>query len=1013
MSDILVYQQKITNGSRTELSIGFEENYIGDYDYIYKVPFNKDFMRLVAISNYGENSNHTEATDTQKILVRDLYRKGNNSTGSVLNDFSAEHGYRCFIINRDDFENIKKEQRDKIKHQRSQAELQIRKLEKQKRNKRIRPRLERLEEKKKNIDDYFSGNLKYFLFAGDPLEITYDTVKIKREGNCLVDTLKYLERIKSKNVVNKFFLGKEFTLETLKQFVIERKITTNLYDGIFGKLIYHYKSNNDHSTFNNLNAMIADNHIYLLEGTVHHTYRDRPPKPKGKKGNTKDIKINRLVSENCIYMTKEFDKMIKSRGYMLPVNFSYYGCDYKIIALNYNNENKEDEEENILSSKEDKIEIDMNKCFWNCLQNTNDEMEIGIFTGTDIIEKYESNMKIISYYYYFLDKAPEYFQSNLLHGFMVNYLLEEKKIDKQNIKHVKSASKKITVGKYKEMINKLRENLETKRKKKFNDKKFNKIFRVWNGIQGSSKIVLGQCRTFMRVLSEEEINFHKSHIPNLEVITKEGRTIMRIDNDDKFKYINNINYYNFVVDRANLKIISTIYEIEKLTNEKPFRIKTDALFYYNREKIEKLFNNKENIIKDFKIVNKHILKKQNSNMDCSFDSDYYYKTENEYNKEFINHIRGYKGGPGTGKTHMIKIIKKGYNYAMTITNVCARNLDFIDKEDPKNNIIADTIYSSLYLGDPKGYFRYNRKFEGKTSWIDEFSMIDSNVWSFIILMAEHSEIIITGDENQTKPIGEPNMPDKIFFKRIVEKLEELTERQRFDQEYFEFIKEYKNNKNLVLKAAYDKKGILTINNKNFTQYKTHFVLSHDMRKYINQEMIKKLNLTFDKKKEIYSVGLRIKPKRSSKKEKIYKGQIWEIKDIKEGNKIFPDNQKQVSSKDEIIILARYERNRVLNDKGELEIKVNTIEFPTKKKHIKSFDLGYAITATSCIGLTVWEDFCIHESQLMQELDRSQFYTALGRGTILKHLHICNFEPPEEFKKLRREKKKEKTYKVIE
>jgi ATP-dependent exoDNAse (exonuclease V) alpha subunit len=304
------------------------------------------------------------------------------------------------------------------------------------------------------------------------------------------------------------------------------------------------------------------------------------------------------------------------------------------------------------------------------------------------------------------------------------------------------------------------------------------------------------------------------------------------------------------------------------------------------------------------------------------------------------------GAPGTGKTYNMKQNPKIYTVCGTVTNMCRINMD-------KN---AQTLYSMLSqhpsVSGREGKIR--NKLRGERIWIDEFSMVPRKFWNWIFYscMFNGSMVILTGDINQIPPIGEKklNMKNNIV-KLFMGKFETLT-------------KDYRNDEGLIQLRDKVNAGIkaYTISDVPYTDCTNHIVYTHVQRKYINLQILKHRNETFEfvDGKLNASIGMKIKSRVNNKKLDIYKNEMY---------KITAKNDKTYTIEN-----VFYKQTK----------KIDIID-------MKIFDIGYANTYHSTQGLTFNDTFCLHQADRVYIKDFSILYTGITRGVKISDLRIYNQE----------------------
>ena len=305
--------------------------------------------------------------------------------------------------------------------------------------------------------------------------------------------------------------------------------------------------------------------------------------------------------------------------------------------------------------------------------------------------------------------------------------------------------------------------------------------------------------------------------------------------------------------------------------------------------------------------------------------------------------KSYFGPPGTGKTELVKgneefnLPGHNYDFAVTTTNVCARNIN------------GETIYSTLRLFSPEEVYKSFRKFKDTCIWIDEFSMLPKHIWNYIFILSKEFNVkfIISGDINQIGPIGERKMNVKdIFFKHLMGDNTVLTIDYRNDPEIVELRDKVLNCDEFQLHGLFKK------TKSDYTKYDRHLSFYKATAKAVNLNILKKRKLKYLRQdgEWVISDGVILRARVSKKKLGIYKGDVWK----KEGECLIN-----------------------LTNGTVMDIVGCTLDY---------FTLGYCITTHSSQGLTISDDLVIHDICGMITQNTDILYTAITRGKKFKNLH---------------------------
>jgi len=672
------------------------------------------------------------------------------------------------------------------------------------------------------------------------------------------------------------------------------------------------------------------------------------------------------------------------------------------------------------------IEIDMKKAFHNTMINLMDSrIQIPVFAVDSIIKEYNNEDIHDSNIYYLKEEALHNDElikrgvySNYHHGFIINYLLKKKLIKKEDITHYKPFNKLYHINVYRERIEEIirkynlchndeesKEKIDTakeifealnelyedipedekleyiklrnkklfKLRKKFNSiQSFKDNYMLYNGLSGMqyTKPKCISVRVHKDNADEEIKNLqikNKDLVIN-EIFDEEEYIEVSKKHKSSYKYVNNRNIYDYCISATNLQLLKSYDRFIK-RNKKLYvcRINTDCItFLFRKEDYIVLDQFLEDNFK-FKEVYYDTVMKTTNNINFTDPEEV---LNNMYNELLImnKNTTTYIGGPGTGKTHSVKNNHK-YDFAMTISNVCCRNMD---TEDVK----ADTIFSYFQENDKDLHVSKRlRKFYNKTIWFDEFSMLDIEYFNYIFLLTntKNAKIIISGDPNQIRPFHSKQIDvNHVFFQFLFFNGETLEKNYRVikhcDGE--EIIDSDGKNlldlSELVLNNLEDKDNCV----EQIQQYykideinkvNIHLTFNRDTRNMINNYIYKENNhkIVFNKDKLELTKGLRLIVDDACKKNEIYKSMIYEVK----------EDINKIRSKDKLVL-----RNVSLNKDEEID-----------EEMIQNMCLGFAITTHSSQGLTIREKCCIHQAEKMIHVDPKILYTAITRLTKLSDL----------------------------
>lgn len=696
----------------------------------------------------------------------------------------------------------------------------------------------------------------------------------------------------------------------------------------------------------------------------------------------------------------------------LVLNRDYNGDDCKLYEYRFNDMYSSDL---IEYGGKTLLEVDMKKAFHSVMFNLMDRhVEIPVFAVTSMVEEYVNDAKIRNSYMYYLSeeclsRTSEMYglYSNYTHGFVVNHLLNNGVITKKDITHFKSYSKLynlndfmlkveeiivncgIDVGEAEEVKGKIaREIVELYNssdsdceknikiaelcKKHCNTVTFKDSYMIMNGIAGmnctrnkqiSVRVNRERLDNNMTVLNMCNDGLIVSDIYREDGVTCDDEYVKVTKTlHGKHKYFNNRNIYDYCISATNLMMMRALDQFRKYNPKLDIvRINTDCITF--------LVDGKSNIVLTkfindnfkFKTVCYDVVVK--SSIETRYDDPNVVieGVNNELLQMHKNTIC-YTGGPGTGKTHTVKN-DHSYDFAMTISNVCCRNMD-------NEKVRADTIYSHLQLYDTDiSIGKRLRKFYNKTVWFDEFSMFNADYFNYIFLLTnmKNCKIIISGDHNQIPPIKDRKSERTIdinnnrFFHFLFSNGEHFTENRRLNNSQdgemlMKLLDDLRENLNDKVKCTDIAKSFKNnIYSYRLEYIKTHITHSRKMRHMINNYIYDKLGHSFcylDDGSIRLTKGLRLIVSDSYKKYELYKSMIYEVpEDI-------------YVTKEEVMLY---------------NVTLCKME-PVKSKLLKNMSLGFAITCHASQGLTIRKSCCIHEYASMIKYDTRILYTAVSRLT---------------------------------
>ena len=781
--------------------------------------------------------------------------------------------------------------------------------------------------------------------------------------NHIVETYKKI----GKKTIDKFNLNNGVSLQSIINFCDKYKIKCYLYN-IAGRVIYrnNYEQNSNHPT---LNAVISNNHIYPTTG--------KPKLIKETTTNNVDIHSdityecnNNIYTSNGIFKSNEINEYEIDNSLFKGLKPSFTYCEdiNKITPFIYIDKAVEDV----------KYEYDINRAYFTISYEII-KGEYPIFSCFDLWTEYEGD-EINNLYYYTLKekilcKLKKYgINDNLRIGFMVNYLMKHKLITKNDIEYYKKPSYYTNWNFVKNRIDNMINNM-VRRKLHLDEKEditqehikqsgIDKEYVFYNGILGKEQKTKIEKIYFLPENEYQLLNFGLEEGEEQWSYDGDGDNCIYTHRQQSYKNLNNTTIYNQVVEMTNLILLKNILYINSKFDMMPLKIKTDAIAYTQNIDIKPKYEKYFKLVTLEDVESSMIIKKENI---CKL----YMKINPKYHDchTIVNDIKStllkfkdnnisYQGAPGVGKTYTVKTNHK-YDVATTITNVCCLNIT-------SETVKANTLYSNLQLYNPDNWYKAMKKFMGKTIWIDEYSMVNRFMWNFILLlsMKYKCKMIISGDVNQTPPVGEFKINnDNFVLKCLMGETVVLTKDYRNDERIVKlrnFITENENDKKIIYSYFKNNNSL-----DEWINYDRHICFTNDCCNYINKKIVEERGYKF---KYCYNTGnkfnyLDVSPNvllscRATLKTKgIYKRDIWRVVD-----KYSNYSYKLLNIRDNVTKVF-------------------------EKELMAYFRLGFAITSHSSQGLTIKGDLCIHEIKKMIYMDTSILYTAITRACKYSDLHL--------------------------
>ena len=438
--------------------------------------------------------------------------------------------------------------------------------------------------------------------------------------------------------------------------------------------------------------------------------------------------------------------------------------------------------------------------------------------------------------------------------------------------------------------------------------------------------------------------------------------------------------YDYIVASTSLIMMRLADEVAQTTGARIIKVKTDGIVFDRPVKLPawaaEIFHREPVRLSQYPAGKMPI-----------YPADLVEKISKEVD-EVVEKIVGYVGAPGTGKTHAVKTNHK-YHEAMAFSNITARNLDS-DVEGV--HVRGRTLDEGLRLQAPADLNSVCGRARGRTWWIDEISTIKARVWSVIVEVAGRGleRLILTGDPNQIPPIMERFRNDSMLIKAILSRAQRLTH-------------DYRNDAGLVgvrervlkLQTPGNDTGASEFMRDVYAEHPTlsptgrgdemaaadvHITHTRAAAARVNRWIASTRGLKFERLGEgpkathAIDAGVRLRSCENFKDQAgalVCNGDVFEL--------IEP-----ITAESDVAKLRRLSFDAQARAADEIAV-------PAKMLH--AFELGWAFTTHSTIGITVrGQMMCIYEAERMIETDPAILYTAVTRACLIESVILSGNVP---------------------
>ncbi len=354
-------------------------------------------------------------------------------------------------------------------------------------------------------------------------------------------------------------------------------------------------------------------------------------------------------------------------------------------------------------------------------------------------------------------------------------------------------------------------------------------------------------------------------------------------------------------------------------------------------------------------------------------------------REKVNVITG---GPGTGKTTILKVMIAIFSRAGFKVRLAAPTGRAAKKMENSTGHPAETIHRLLDFNHHQGGFQKDEddQIEGDIIIIDEASMLDSHLmYNLMNAVPEKSSLILVGDVNQLPPVGPGYVLRDILDSDVIPK-SRLTKIYRQADESLIVLNSHRINSGYmpVMDSADDGSNLRDFY---FVQEKEKNRILNMMLKIVTERIPGRFG--FDPIDEVQVLSpmrrgvLGVDNLNEKLKEILNSGQDNDGKDLKSGNNVFHKGDKVMQIKN------NYELEVFNGDIGRIhfvdrENRKLQVDYSGRKvtysdKQLQELTLAYAITVHKSQGSEYPAMVMPVSTQHYVMLQRKLIYTALTRA----------------------------------